>query len=144
MRHDLTVDDLGDLLDLPLLATLATRRADGSVLLSPVWHEWSDGGFLIAVETGDGKLKHVQRDPNVTILVAEPDLPYRGLEISASAEIVETEYGPVIRRIGRRYVGDVVDRMWADPGDGVVLRIAPGRLRAWDFKDDYPEGTSAP
>lgn len=40
----------GDLLDKPLVAVLATLRTDGTVLLSPVYHEWRDGGFNIWVE----------------------------------------------------------------------------------------------
>jgi hypothetical protein len=51
MRRDLTMDDLGDLAELRLLAVLATYRPDGTVLLSPVWHEWRDGGFRL--EPGD-------------------------------------------------------------------------------------------
>jgi PPOX class probable F420-dependent enzyme len=144
MRHDLGPGDLGDLLDRPLLATLATRRLDGSVLLSPVWHEWRDGAFLVAVDAGDGKLNHLRRDPRVTIVVAEQEPPYRGLEVTGSAEVVDVLYGPVIRRIGRRYIGASADRTWAaDAADGVVLRIAPGRLRAWDFSDDYADDLPA-
>ena len=139
MRHGLGPEDLDDLLDRPRLAVMATRRKDGSALLSPVWHEWRDGAFLVAVEPGDGKLVHIARDPLVTIVVAEDDPPYRGLEITAPAEIVDVPYGPVILRIGRRYIGDAADRYWTDDSPGVVLRFAPGRLRAWDFKDDFPE-----
>jgi hypothetical protein len=46
MRTGLDVGDLGDLLELPILAILATHRRDGSVMLSPVWHEWRDGGLI--------------------------------------------------------------------------------------------------
>ena len=35
MRRDLTVADLGDLVELRLLAVLATHRRNGTVLLSP-------------------------------------------------------------------------------------------------------------
>ena len=52
MRTNLTVDDLGDLLEKPLVAVLATLRADGTALLSPVYHEWRDGGFNVWVEQG--------------------------------------------------------------------------------------------
>lgn len=48
MRRNLTVDDLGDLAELGVLAVLATYRRDGTVLLSPVWHQWRDGGFDVA------------------------------------------------------------------------------------------------
>jgi hypothetical protein len=64
VRKGLSIDELGDLLERPFNATLATYRRDGSVLLSPVWHEWREGGM-------------------------------------------------------------------------VVIRLVPGRLRTWDFADDY-------
>ena len=42
------MEDLGDLAELGLLAVLATYRRDGTVLLTPVWHEWREGGFSVA------------------------------------------------------------------------------------------------
>ena len=42
VRTDITVADLKDFLDEPLVAVLATLRPDGTVLLSPVWHEWHE------------------------------------------------------------------------------------------------------
>jgi hypothetical protein len=62
VRTDLTVADLGDLLDRPLVAVLATLRMDGSVLLSPVYHKWRDGGFNIWVEAQNIKARHLRRD----------------------------------------------------------------------------------
>ena len=73
MRTNLTVEDLGDLLDRPLVAVLATLRTDGTVLLSPVYHEWRDGGFNIWVEQQNVKARHLRRDARATILVAESD-----------------------------------------------------------------------
>jgi nitroimidazol reductase NimA-like FMN-containing flavoprotein (pyridoxamine 5'-phosphate oxidase superfamily) len=73
VRTNLTVEDLGELLDRPLVAVLATLRTDGTVLLSPVYHEWRDGGFNIWVEQQNVKTRHLRRDPRATILVAESD-----------------------------------------------------------------------
>ena len=39
MRTDLTAADVADLLEQPLIAVLATRRKDDTVMLSPVWFE---------------------------------------------------------------------------------------------------------
>ena len=50
---------------------LATLRTDGTVLLSPVCHEWRDGGFNIWVERQNVKARHLRHDPRATILVAE-------------------------------------------------------------------------
>src|SRR5918997_1406141 len=45
VRRGLRSEDVAALLAAPKCATLATYRRDGTVLLSPVWHEWRDGGF---------------------------------------------------------------------------------------------------
>ncbi len=65
------MDDLGDLAELRLLAVLATYRHDGTVLLSPVWHEWRDGGFHIVTSSRDVKAVHLRRDPRANIVVCE-------------------------------------------------------------------------
>ena len=77
MRKGLRPDELGDLLELPLLAVLATYRRDGSVLLSPVWHEWRDNGFNVVTGSTDVKAGHLRRDPRASIVVCEDGLPYR-------------------------------------------------------------------
>jgi hypothetical protein len=41
------IGNLGDVLERPLVAVLATYRRDGTVLLSPIWHEWRDNGFSV-------------------------------------------------------------------------------------------------
>ena len=81
MRTDLRVEELDGFLDEPLVAVLATLRKDGSVLLSPVWHEWRDGGFNVWTGADDVKARHLQRDPRASILVAESRHPLRGVEV---------------------------------------------------------------
>ena len=49
MRTNLSVEDLGTFLDEPRVAVLATLRVDGTVLLSPVYHEWREGGFNVVI-----------------------------------------------------------------------------------------------
>jgi PPOX class probable F420-dependent enzyme len=132
----LTPADLGDLLSGVQLAVLATIRADGSVLLSPVWHEWVDGGFQIAVADGDVKLRHIERNPRVTIVVAERELPYRGFEVRGEARIVDQPFAAAMRRIGSRYVGPAAEAAYPDGLPGAVIRIEPGESRGWDFRDD--------
>jgi PPOX class probable F420-dependent enzyme len=89
MRTKLSVEDLGTLLDEPLLAVLATLRTDGSVLLSPVWHEWRDAGFNVWTGADDVKARHLRRDPRATIVVAEAGGDLRGIEIRGVAELID-------------------------------------------------------
>lgn len=135
MRTNLRPEDLDDLLERPLLAVLATRTTGGDVLLSPLWHEWRGGGFNLFTGEDDVKVRHIRRDPRVSIVVCEHAPPYRGIEVRASAR-VEKGDPEVGRRIAARYIGEEQADRWVGPND-VVVRIEPGTLRAWDFKDDY-------
>ena len=136
MNRGLTPDQLGGLLDEVRLATLATIRKDGTVLLSPIWYIWEDGGFTVGMAAGDGKLKHLARDPRVTIVVSEDGFPYRGFEMRGIATLLDVPYGPSVRRIATRYVGEAGAAYYDDEYGGTVVRIEPGDMRGWDFRDD--------
>src|SRR5436189_2550815 len=126
--------DLGDLLEQPLVAVLATYRLDGGVLLSPVWHRWRDGGFDVATGRDDVKVRHLRRDPRASIVVYEHVPPYRGIEVRGDARLEPA--GDAVRQIAIRYLGERDGAAYADSaGDDTLIRLEPGRLRAWDFAD---------
>lgn len=138
MRKDLTMDDLGDLVELRLLAVLATYRRDGTVLLSPVWHEWRDGGFQVITGSQDVKAAQLRRDPRASIVVCEHTPPYRGVEVRGHARLATAAAGGAVRRIASRYLGAEAGAAYAESaGDDLLIRLEPGDLRAWDFADEF-------
>jgi PPOX class probable F420-dependent enzyme len=138
VRKRLTPDDLGDLLELPIVAVLATYRRDGTVLLSPVWHEWRDDGFNVVTRTGDVKVRHLRRDPRASIVVCDDQPPYRGIELRATARVSHLEDESIVRRIVARYLGPEEVERYVEAGvDDLVIRLEEGDVRAWDFADDF-------
>jgi PPOX class probable F420-dependent enzyme len=91
-------------LEQPLVAVLATYRRDGTVLLSPVWHEWRDNGFNVVTGSRNVKAGHLRRDPRASIVVCEDGPPYRGLELRARARLSMPEDRSILRRIATRYL----------------------------------------
>jgi PPOX class probable F420-dependent enzyme len=138
MRTDLTIEDLGSFLDRPLVAVLATLRGDGSVLLSPVWQEWRDGGFNLWLPVDDVKTRHLQRDPRATVVVAESEPPLRGVELRTEARLIDRDVRATAVRIATRYVGEAKAADYVGSAeDDVIARLEPGHLRVWDFADEY-------
>ena len=138
MRKGLAPEDLGDLLELPRVAVLATYRRDGSVLLSPVWHEWRDDGFNVVTGSRDVKAGHLHRDPRASIVVYEDAPPNRGLELRTEARLSSPDDQSIIRRIATRYLGLEAGERYAETGgDDLLIRLEPGELRAWDFADYF-------
>jgi PPOX class probable F420-dependent enzyme len=139
VRRNLTIAELGDFVREALCATLATYRSDGTVLLSPVWHEWVDGGFSVVTLANDIKAKHLRRDPRAGLVVAESSPPYRGIEVSARAVLREDPGARTLARIAARYLGSERGKAYTRAAAAealVVIRIEPGRLRTWDFADE--------
>jgi PPOX class probable F420-dependent enzyme len=136
MRRHLTMADLGDLAELRLLAVLATYRPDGTVLLSPVWHEWRDDGFGVVTGSSDVKAAHLRRDSRASIVVCEHAPPYRGVELRATAQLRTDGVADAVLRIASRYLGAEAGAAYAESGaDDLLIRLEPGDLRAWDFAD---------
>ena len=139
MRKNLRPEDLGDFLEQPKCATLATHFKDGTILMSPVWHEWQDGGFTVAVASEDIKTHHIRRDAKVSISVADDSAPYRGIEVRGEASIERANAFETTRRIAVRYLGAKQGAAYVEAfreADLVLLRVKPGVLRAWDFADE--------
>src|SRR5215467_11381954 len=135
------MDDLGDLAELRVLAVLATYRRDGTVLLSPVWHEWRDGGFNVVTRSNDVKALHMRRDPRASIVVCEHSPPYRGVELRCGAQLVTAGVADAVTRIASRYLGPEAGEAYARSGaDDLLIHLEPGDLRAWDFADQLSAG----
>jgi PPOX class probable F420-dependent enzyme len=137
MRRDIPLADLADFLELPLVAVLATYRKDGGVLLSPVWHQWRDGGFDVLVYPTDIKVRHLRNDPRASILVYENEPPYRGVELRTSPQLIELETSDIVTAMAVRYLGKEAGEAYASgSGDSMLVRLEPGNVRAWDFADE--------
>jgi PPOX class probable F420-dependent enzyme len=108
------------------------------VLLSPVWHQWRDGGFDVSTGADDLKARHLRRDPRASVVVYDNDPPYRGLEVRGAARLVPDPDNATLRRIAVRYLGEKAGNAYADAAtwESVVIRLEPGNLRAWDFADE--------
>ena len=124
----------------PLIARLATVRADGSPYVVPLWFEWEerDGSFLVVIRERARFMPDLLREPRVCLSIAAESPPYARATVMGRAEIVgrpreSDEWKAVARRMTVRYVGNV------DPGyfDRTVVyprwlvRIVPSEMTTW-------------
>ena len=57
----------------PNPAVMATLRSDGAPVSVATWYDWEDGRILLNLAGGRVRLKHLRRDPRVTITVLDDD-----------------------------------------------------------------------
>lgn len=119
--------DLVDLLERPLYASLGTVRPDNTVQVNPMWFEW-DGTHIRFTHTSKrAKYRNLQANPSMTLLVIDPDIPQRYLEVRGElAEIVPDPEAAFFVRLGHRY-GDPDTEPPADKADRVILVMSVQR-----------------
>ncbi|WP_394436527.1 PPOX class F420-dependent oxidoreductase [Streptomyces sp. SGAir0957] len=96
-----------EMLRRPNPAVMATLRSDGTPVSTPTWYLWEDGRVLLSLDEGRVRLKHIQRDPRVSLTVLDSDDWYT--HVTLIGRVVEThddEGLADIDRISTHYTGN--------------------------------------
>ncbi|USQ86704.1 PPOX class F420-dependent oxidoreductase [Streptomyces phaeoluteigriseus] len=95
------------LLSRPNPCVMATLRADGTPVSTPTWYVWDDGRILINLDESRVRLKHLRRDPRVTLTVLDGENWYTHVTlIGRVTELRDDEGLADIDRISSHYTGN--------------------------------------
>jgi PPOX class probable F420-dependent enzyme len=110
-----------DLFQKKAFGAFTTLMPDGSPQTTPVWVDFQDGQVWVNSALGRQKDKNVRRDPRVAVAVADPDNPYRYVEVRGKVkEITENGADEHIDRMAKKYLGQ--DKYpYRQPGEKRVL-----------------------
>ena len=117
-----------DLFQKKAFAHLATLMADGKPQTTPVWVDYDGKHVVINTAQGRQKDKNMQRDGRVALSIADPDNPYRYLEVRG--RVVERTHNGADQHIdamAQKYLGK--DKYpFRQPGEvRVIYKVAPER-----------------
>jgi len=96
-----------DLLDRPITITLGLIGPDGRVGLTPMWFDYEDDHILVNTAAHRRKYGWIRNNPQLTILIVNPDNPYHWVQIKCTVEREELEDGPNGARVTRQ-----LDKIW--------------------------------
>jgi PPOX class probable F420-dependent enzyme len=120
-----------DLFKKKAFAHLATLMPDGTPQTTPVWVDYDGTNVVINTAEGRQKDKNMQRDGHVAMSIADPDNPYRYLEVRGQV-IERTHQGADqhIDAMAKKYLGK--DKYpYRQPGEvRVIYKVAPQRTSA--------------
>ena len=115
----------------PNYAIVAALRDDGTPHQTVVWVDWDGEHVLLNLNTWRTKLRYLERDPRVSVLVLDREDPYRW--VSVSGRVVETTTDGAAEHIVK-LAGVYRGRDFYDfkPGEErVLVRIEPERVTAY-------------
>ncbi len=118
-----------DLLERPILATLATIQPDGQPQVTPVWADLHDGYVRVNTAAGRPKHRNLIERRRATVMVMDPDNGQRYIEIRGEVASWSEEDGDaVIDKLARDYLGTETYPYRIEGQQRVTFLIRPTRV----------------
>jgi len=117
-----------DLFQKKAFAHLGTLMPDGTPQVTPVWVDFDGTHVLVNSAKGRQKDKNMRRDPRVSLSIADPDNPYRYLEIRGKVVgITEEGADAHIDKMAKKYMGKDTYPYRNAAEVRVLYKILPGK-----------------
>jgi len=89
----------------PFVGTVTTLREDGSPHSTIVWVDVEDGKVSFNTARGRAKPRHLERDPRASLLMVDPNDPFKWVAVSGPAELTEEGADQQIDKLAKKYLG---------------------------------------
>lgn len=128
------------LLEAPSPAVLAVYRADGTVIMTPVWFRAVDDWVEVVIAEGDAKLERLRADPRCVFTAFETVPPFAGFRIDGDATLSSDGVREARLAIASRYLGARDGHRYVEQRTkpGVVVRLPLSGARSWDLRPILP------
>lgn len=125
--HDLIRDDS------KAIAYLSTTLKSGAPVTAPVWFGVQDDFICFVTSPNSLKVKNLLHNPQVAILIQDPDVIYRYMQIRGRYVKQTTEgSAEYLHMLSNRYIGtDYPNELG---GDDVIVYIKPEKVNVFSWK----------
>lgn len=114
----------------PFVGVVTDLRKDGSPHSTVVWVDVEDGKVSFNTARGRAKPLNLERDPRASLLVVDPQDPYRWVAVSGSTEMTEEGADAQIDKLAKKYIGQET-YPWRQPDETrVKVLIEPEKVDA--------------
>jgi PPOX class probable F420-dependent enzyme len=119
----------------PYVGVVTTLREDGSPHTTVVWVDVEDGKVSFNTQTGRAKPHHLEHDPRASLVVVDPNDPYKWVAVDGHAEVTEQGADEQIDKLAKKYIGK--DKYpWRDPSQRrLKVLIEPEHVSTYGFDE---------
>lgn len=133
----MSVAELNAFLDQAQFARLGTLNEDGTIHIAPIFFVRRDDKILMATQAPSRKVRNIERNNNVTVLIDTTDVPFKGVLIYGTAEldyedVIEKRITIFEKRLAREEAETYARRL-SGKWQCVIIRITPTRIASFDY-----------
>lgn len=115
-------------------ANIASLDPNGWPMVNPAWYTYEQGCFYVVTKEKAGFCRNLRRDPRATVLIANPELPYKRVIVRGIAEFIDDPWQPRARAMVLRYLGPDGFAYYDATADipRTTFRVKPLRTTTWN------------
>lgn len=115
-------------------AKIASLDAEGWPMVNPAWYTYEDGVFYLITKEMTSFCQNLKRDPRTTLLIDNPELPYKRVLVRGTAEVVDEDWHERGRQMVLRYLGPDGFAYYDATTDlpRVTMRVKPLQITTWN------------
>jgi PPOX class probable F420-dependent enzyme len=126
-------DSHRDLLDADL-ATLATVGGNGLPQQTVIWFLYEDGSLRLSLNSSRLKTRNLIARPRCSLLILDPAVPQRYLEVRGAVELAPDDDYTFARRLAAKYGGPDLSEHDRPGESRVVVTVQPTNVYAVDMR----------
>jgi len=124
----------------PGVARLSSLNPDGTIHSVPVMFRFDGGDIVIGTQLVTRKVRNIEANPNVTVLVDNQAPPFQGVLIYGRAALEDDDVVAKRIKIFEHYMPvENATRLatgLANQYSPVIIRVRPDRVTSWDYSKE--------
>ena len=124
-----------EFLQQPYVGEVTTLRRDGSPHTTVVWVDVDTDEVIFNTAVGRAKERYLRKDPRVSLIVVDPEDPYRWVSVSGTAELSTEGADAEIDKLAKKYLGKD-EYPWRSPDEQRInVHIRPERVDSYGLDE---------
>jgi len=117
-----------EFLEQPFVGEVTTLRPDGSPHTTVVWVDVDTDEVIFNTAVGRAKERYLRQDPRASLIVVDPQDPYKWVSVAGRAELSTEGADAEIDKLAKKYLGKD-EYPWRDPEEQRInVRIRPEKV----------------
>jgi len=117
-----------EFLEQPFVGEVTTLRPDGSPHTTVVWVDVDTDEVIFNTAVGRAKERYLRQDPRASLIVVDPQDPYRWVSVAGRAELSTEGADAEIDKLAKKYLGKD-EYPWRNPEEQRInVRIRPEKV----------------
>jgi PPOX class probable F420-dependent enzyme len=117
-------------LESPFVGVVTDLRPDGSPHSTVVWVDVDDEGVSFNTARPRAKPRYIEADPRVSLVVVDPQDPYRWIAINGTTTLIDEGANDQIDRLSEKYTGRETYASHREGETRVSVRISPTKIES--------------